>query len=69
MPLKITKAVRLFEYNGVRLPDPNSTLDIAKVKEILALTHPEIATSQITGPAPKNGQLIYTVERAVGSKG
>ena len=69
MPLKVTKSIRRFEYHGVLLPDPNSALEIPRVKEILALTHPEITTSEITGPASKNGQLIYTIERAVGSKG
>ena len=69
MPLKVTKSLRSFEYHGMLLPDPNSALEIPKVKEILALTHPEIATSEITGPASRNGQLIFTIERAVGSKG
>ena len=69
MPLKVTKAIRRFEFNGVLLPDPNSSLDLSKVKEILALTHPEIATSEITGPISKNGTLVFRVERAVGSKG
>jgi PRTRC genetic system protein C len=69
MPLKVTKASRRFEYNGVVLPDPNPSFDLPKVKEILALTHPEIATSEITGPVSKNGTLVFRVERAVGSKG
>ncbi len=69
MPLKVTKSIRKFEYHGVLLPDPNSSLDLAKVKEVLALAHPEIATSEITGPISKNGTLVFKVERAVGSKG
>ena len=69
MPLKVTKAIRRFEYNGVVLPDPNPFFDLPKVKEILALAHPEIATAEITGPTPKNGTLVFHVERAVGSKG
>jgi PRTRC genetic system protein C len=69
MPLKVTKAIRRFEFNGVLLPDPNSSLDLPKVKEILALAHPEIATAEITGPISKNGALVFTIERAVGSKG
>jgi PRTRC genetic system protein C len=69
MPLKVTKAIRRFEYNGAILPDPAPSLDLPKVKEILALAHPEIATAEITGPTSKNGVLVFTVERAVGSKG
>jgi PRTRC genetic system protein C len=69
MPLKVTKAIRCFEFNGALLPDPNSSLDLAKVKEILALAHPEIATAEITGPTSKNGTLVFHVERVIGSKG
>jgi PRTRC genetic system protein C len=69
MPLKVTNSPRIFEYSGIRIPDPAPALAIAKVKDILALTYPEIATAEITGPAPKNGTLVFTIERAVGSKG
>jgi len=69
MPLRVTNAIRRFEFCGVLLPDPAPSLDLSKVKEILALAHPEIATAEITGPTPKNGTLVFHVERAVGSKG
>jgi len=69
MPLKVTNAIRRFEFCGILLPDPAPSLDLSKVKEILALAHPEIATAEITGPTSKNGTLVFQVERAVGSKG
>jgi PRTRC genetic system protein C len=61
--------VRQFVYNGVKLPDPNPSLGIEGVRDILAQTHPEIANAAIDGPVTKGEIHTYTFVRSVGTKG
>lgn len=69
MPLKTSRAVREFQYNGLKLPDPNPTSGVEAVRDIFAMTYPEIATAQVSGPEVVGGKMIYKFERAIGSKG
>ena len=69
MALKIEKMTREFVFNGVKLPDPNPTLTAEQVREVFALTYPEITTAALEGPESVGGHLRYTFQRAVGSKG
>ena len=44
-----TKALpREFSYNGIKLPDPDSSLSIEQVRELFTASYPEIATAAIT---------------------
>jgi len=69
MALKIETLVRVFAFNGVRLPDPNPKFTVEQVRDMYLNTYPELATAAIEGPTPVNGALQYTFLRAVGAKG
>jgi PRTRC genetic system protein C len=61
---------RKFVYNGTDLPDPNPSLNVEEVRNILAESHPELATAAIDGPKVKEGGVqVYTFVRSAGTKG
>jgi PRTRC genetic system protein C len=69
MPLTITKMTRLFQFNGIRLPDPNPNMPVDDVKALYAAQYPELATAVVNGPEAVGDKMRYTFERAIGSKG
>ena len=60
---------RYFEFNGVRLPDPDPKLSVEEVRALYAHQYPDIATATITGPEAIGDKLRYQFTRAIGSKG
>ena len=60
---------RSFEFNGMRLPDPNPKLSAEEVRALYAHQYPDIATAAITGPEAVGDKLVYRFTRAIGSKG
>ena len=60
---------RCFEFNGVKLPDPNPKLSVEDVRALYAHQYPDIATATITGPEAVGDKLRYLFSRAIGSKG
>ena len=58
-----------FLYQGSRIPDPDPTMEIDQVRELLTPSYPEIATATMTGPEDTGTALRYTFSRAIGSKG
>ena len=50
MPLTITKMTRLFQFHGIRLPDPNPNMPVDEVKALYAAQYPELATAVVNGP-------------------
>jgi len=60
---------REFNFNGVKIPDPDKALSPEEVRSVLATIYPDIATASITGPEPVGNKLRYTFVRAIGAKG
>jgi PRTRC genetic system protein C len=60
---------REFNFNGVKIPDPDKTLSLEEVRSVLATMYPDIATASITGPEAVGDKLRYNFVRAVGTKG
>ena len=60
---------RIFEFNGVRLPDISPTLSVEEIRTAYAQQFPDIATASITGPEAVGDKLRYQFTRAIGSKG
>jgi len=60
---------REFSYNGLRLADPNPNLTVEEVRNLYAISYPEITTAAIEGPEAVGNKLIYRLTRAIGSKG
>jgi PRTRC genetic system protein C len=60
---------RVFRLNGVQVPDLAPTLAPEEVVKLLATQYPDAATATLTGPTIEDGKQVYTLNRAVGSKG
>jgi len=60
---------REFNFNGVKIPDPDKTLSPEEVRSVLATMYPDIATASITGPEAVGDKLRYNFVRAIGVKG
>jgi len=60
---------RIFEFHGVRLPDPDSKLSPEEVRNLYAHHYPDLATASITGPEAVGDKLRYSFVRAIGTKG
>lgn len=69
MALTVTKMARLFQFNGIRLPDPNPSMSVEEVKALYAAQYPELATAVVNGPEAVGDKMRYSFERAIGSKG
>ena len=61
--------IRSFSYNGVALQDPGCNLTLEEVRDVFSASFPEIIAAAIEGPIPKNGNLVYTFVKGVGTKG
>ena len=69
MALTVTKMSRVFQFQGIRLPDPNPEMSVEEVKALYAAQYPELATAVVNGPETAGDKMRYTFERAIGSKG
>lgn len=69
MALSVAKMTRVFQFNGIRLPDPNPAMTVDEVKALYAAQYPELATAAVNGPEAAGDKMRYTFERAIGSKG
>jgi PRTRC genetic system protein C len=69
MPITVTKMTRIFQFNGIRLPDINPSMTVDEVKALYAAQYPELATAVVNGPEAVGDKMRYTFERAIGSKG
>jgi PRTRC genetic system protein C len=69
MALSVAKMTRVFQFNGIRLPDPNPAMSVDEVKALYAAQYPELATAAVNGPEAAGDKMRYTFERAIGSKG
>jgi len=60
---------REFSFQGIKLRDPDSRMNVEDVRGILSMQYPEIATAAISGPEAVGDTMKYTFERAIDSKG
>jgi PRTRC genetic system protein C len=69
MALQTQSLERAFRYNSVDLLDPGAQYTPEQVRDFYAPTYPEITSAAIEGPEERDGKLVYTFRRAVGTKG
>jgi PRTRC genetic system protein C len=69
MSLTLEKAVRVFRFNNMPLPDPDSKQTPQQVKEFYAGIYPELTNAEIEGPNAKGAEIVYEFRKAVGTKG
>jgi len=69
MSLETRALERAFRYNSVDLADPGAQYSAEEVRDLYTVTYPELANAAIEGPENKDGKLVYTFRRPVGTKG
>lgn len=66
--MAILQLERVFSYKGETLADPNPRLSVEAVKDFYSTTYPEIINASQTEEI-KDGKIIYTFSKALGTKG
>ena len=66
--MEVTKLPRVFEYNGLKLKDPNPDLPLDGVKGVLALQYPEISNAEFKKQETSEA-IVYTIKANYGQKG
>lgn len=69
MSVKIERPVRVFEYNGMKLEDPDPGMTAPEVKDYWADVYPELTQAAISGPEYDGPDEKWTFEKRVGTKG
>jgi len=70
MALKKQMMTRVFNYAGVRLPDPDPTMSLTEVRDFFANTgRPELTSAEVRGPEAVGTEQVYTLHRVTGTKG
>lgn len=62
-------APRVFNFNGMELPDPDPEMSPEDVKAMYAPMYPEITNATISGPEIVGGKRIFKFTREIGTKG
>ena len=60
---------REFSYMGLKLADPNSKLTVEEVRSFYSGQYPDLATAAVTGPEVEGDKLLFSFQRAIGTKG
>lgn len=68
-PLETAPVERVFNYNGIKLADPSTSMTPDQVREHYAGTYVELNTAVVEGPVLKHGKHTYDFVRSVGTKG
>ncbi|OGV45836.1 MAG: hypothetical protein A2017_18215 [Lentisphaerae bacterium GWF2_44_16] len=66
---KVEVLERVFEFNGVRLPDPGPDLTVDEVKNHYAQVYPELTNSAAKGPVTEKNKQVYSFNHSTGTKG
>lgn len=67
--IEIVGAKRVFNYNGVQLPDPCETMSPEQVRDLYSATYPEIMNATVDGPKFGGDVITFDFVRAVRDKG
>jgi PRTRC genetic system protein C len=67
--MKTQTVEREFIFNNRRYPDPNPQAEPGEIRELLAISDPDITNASIEGPEIKEGKAVYRFVRQVGTKG
>ena len=65
--MQVEQVERVFEYNGVKLPDIAGH-EPDQIKTIYAASYPELLNAVIEGPEQRGNKLVYTFRKSAGTK-
>ena len=60
---------RVFNFNGIKLKDPDKDMSTDQVRDFYSGTHPELNNADMKGPKTENGKQVYTFSIRTGTKG
>lgn len=66
--MQVTQLTRVFQYNGMELPDPNPAYSPAKVADFYAAMYPELGVCSISEGVISGDKQTFTFIKAAGSK-
>jgi len=66
---KLRPLVRVFQWNGLEIPDPNSRLKPEEALKVLGTIHPELNNAAVEGPSFLGEKEVYTCCTRLGTKG
>ena len=69
MALNIQQVTTKFIYNGKELSPPEGIVDPEQVRQFYAAIYPELNNASITSDNSTDGEISYTFQKAVGTKG
>ncbi len=60
---------RQFEFNGVKLDDPDPNMKPEEVRDFYTTHYPELASAGVKGPKDLKTATVWTFEVKTGTKG
>lgn len=66
---KLKPLTRVFQWNGLEIPDPNPRLKPAEALTVLGTIYPELNNASLEGPAFHGDREVYTCCTRLGTKG
>jgi PRTRC genetic system protein C len=60
---------REFTYMGLKLAYPNSKLTVEEVRSFYSAQYPDLASAAVTRPEAMGDKLLFSFQRAIGTKG
>lgn len=69
MSLQIAPVKRVFQYQGMQLPDIDPELTPEEIRDVYSAQYGELTTAQIIDAGVEEGVHRYEFQRKVGEKG
>lgn len=69
MALEIKEVERSFVFGDQKISDPNPSLPVDSVINLLSSSYPELVNANLKGPVVKDGVATYTLSNELKSKG
>ena len=66
---KLKPLTRVFQWNGLEIPDPNSRLKPEEALKLLSSVYPELNNASIEGPSFQGDKEVYKLCTRLGTKG
>lgn len=68
-PSGMTEMKRVFQYNGIELPEVGSSLSVDEAKDFYAQAYPGIINCAVKGPTEDGDKLVYQFVQNTGTRG
>jgi PRTRC genetic system protein C len=69
MAIESATLARQFRFGSMTVNDPDPSLSPVQVRDLLSGAYPEITASEVGEGEVKNGALVFSFNRPLGTKG